>query len=118
MAEPTEEEAWAEVLARWEDEGAHRQYLARFGDLDGLAAAGRRYRTALEEGRGDPIAARWREEVLKRAAVQGLASLPRTPPPRSARRALRWAILAALSAVVAIGLAVVGRLLSNLGARP
>jgi hypothetical protein len=75
--EAAEERAWADLRAAWQDEEAHRAYLARFADLVGLAVAGRRYREALAADPDDAVAARWRDEVLKRAMVQGLASLPR-----------------------------------------
>src|SRR5512134_4035453 len=52
--------AWAEVEANWEDEARHRAYLARFQDLEGLAAAGGRYRAALAARPGDAVAARFR----------------------------------------------------------
>jgi len=75
--------AWAEVEARWQEEEAHRAFLARHADLEGLAEAGRRYRTAMEKRPGDPVALRWRDEVLKRATAMALAQLPRTKPPAS-----------------------------------
>ena len=115
----TEEDAWREVVTRWEDEEAHRGYLASFADLEGLAAAGRRYRAVLEARPGDPVAARWRDEIVKRAMVQGLAQLPRTAAPLAlppwARRLLAAVVLGLLG-LVAI-LAVV-RLLGVFGARP
>jgi hypothetical protein len=80
VASPSEEEAWAAVVAAWSDEAAHRAYLARFADLDGLAVAAGRYRAVLSERPGDPVAARFREEIVRRATVVGLASLPRTQP--------------------------------------
>ncbi len=76
--EPPDAEAWAEVLAGWEDEARHRAYLDRFGNLDGLAMAGGRYRAVLAARPGDPIAARFRDEVVGRAMAQGLAALPRS----------------------------------------
>jgi hypothetical protein len=81
----------AAVLAAWDDEAVHRAYLGRPMDLDGLALAGRRYRAVLAERPGDALAARFRDEVVKRAMVQGLAALPRTAPPR---RTPRWVIVA------------------------
>jgi hypothetical protein len=104
--DPAEAEAraWAEVQARWDDQAAHLAYLARFPDLDGLAAAGRRYRDALAARPGDAVALAMKAEVLKRATAVGLAMLPRTAPPRAAspgwRRALlflaaAWVVLAA-----------------------
>lgn len=77
---PGEAEAWQAVLAAWEDESCHRAYLALFTDLDGLAAAGRRYRAVLSDRPDDAVALRWRDEVVKRATVAGLAALPRSRP--------------------------------------
>lgn len=91
--DPAEEEeaaAWAAVLAAWDDEAAHRAYLGRPLDLDGLALAGRRYRAVLAERPDDALAVRGRDEVVKRAMAQGLASLPRTSPPRTVPR---WLVI-------------------------
>jgi len=93
-AAPGADRGWAEVEARWQEEEAHRAFLARHADLESLAEAGRRYRAALEERPGDPVAQRWRDEVLKRATVLALAQLPRTRPPREASPVLRRALLA------------------------
>ncbi|HEY6001559.1 MAG TPA: hypothetical protein VIV57_01715 [Anaeromyxobacter sp.] len=95
-----EEAAWAEVVGAWDDEARHRAYLDRFPDLEGLALAGRRYREALAARPGDAVAARFRDEVLKRAMVQGLVSLPRPAPAVEKPRAIFRAILVA----VAVGL--------------
>jgi hypothetical protein len=98
-----EARAWAEVLAAWEDEAVHRAFLARFADLEGLARAGARYREALALRPDDPVAGRWRDEVLKRATAAGLASIPRAAP--AASRVPRWvrpAFLAFLAAAVAV----------------
>lgn len=101
--EPTaggEEAAWADVLARWGDDAAHRAYLDRFSDLDGFALAGRRYREALAARPADAVAARFRDEVVKRAMVQGLASLPRTRrPEQQHRRAKRVLLVLAATAL-------------------
>ncbi len=113
-----EEAAWAEVLLAWDDEAHHRAYLDRFSDLPGLALAGRRYREVLEARPGDPLAARFRDEVVKRAMVQGLVSLPR-PAPRAPRKSL----VRAVAVVLALGVTVAGwfvarGLVSVLGASP
>ncbi|HSM94377.1 MAG TPA: hypothetical protein VLT47_15995 [Anaeromyxobacteraceae bacterium] len=103
MTPEEEERGWETLRQRWDDDGAHRAWLAGFTDLEGLARAGQRYRAALEADPADRIAARWRDEVVKRATVAGLASLPRTAPappiPRWVRRtgaAILGALLAAL----------------------
>lgn len=91
-----DDDAWTAVLARWDDEEAHLAFLARFADLEGLAGAGRRYRQALSERPGDAVALRWRDEILKRATVQGLMQLPRTSAPRASPKLVRWAVLAGM----------------------
>jgi hypothetical protein len=77
----SEAEAWARVLAAWGDEAAHRAYLAGFDDLAGMTVAGGRYRAVLAQRPDDRVAARMRDEVVKRATVYGLAAMPRTPVP-------------------------------------
>jgi hypothetical protein len=74
----SEEEAWSRVVASWGDEAAHRAYLARFTDLEGFAVAGGRYRAVLTERPQDAMALRMREELVRKATVVGLATLPRT----------------------------------------
>lgn len=99
---PNDDEAWAAVLARWDDEEAHRAFLARFADLDGLAGAGRRYREALRQRAGDPMALRWRDEIVKRAMAQGLMRPDRPSPPRASPELLRWALLAGMIGAMAL----------------
>jgi hypothetical protein len=86
--------AWAEVTSRWEDEKAHQEYLDRLWDLEGLAEAGRRYKAALDARPGDPVALRWRDEVVKRATALALAQLPRTRPPRTLSPGVRRLLVA------------------------
>ncbi len=88
----SEEEAWAEVLARWGDEGAHAAYLKRFNDLEGMAVAGGRYRAVLAQRPDDPVALRMRDEVVRKATVVGLATMPRTAPPRTPS-VPRWVVV-------------------------
>lgn len=102
-----EAEAWARVLEGWADEAVHRAYLARFVDLEGLAVAGGRYRAVLAERPTDLVARRWRDEVVKRATVAGLASLPRSSPEAadrvrvSVRRVATAAVVLVLVALLA-----------------
>ncbi len=113
--------AWAGVVAAWNDEARHRAYLARFDDLAGLAVAGGRYRAALAARPRDPVAARFRDEVLRRAVAHGLASLPRTEPelPR-AKLAVRVAAGAVVAGLVLAAALMASRLLPfvSSGARP
>jgi hypothetical protein len=97
-----EPRAWEEVQACWSDRAAHLAYLARFPDLDGLATAGRHYRDALAARPGDVMALDMKAEVVRRAAVVGLAMLPRTAPPRVASPAWRRAVVLVLAAWVVV----------------
>ncbi len=97
MDERELEAAWADVTARWPDDAAHRAFLGRFAELDGLEEAGRRYKAVLDARPGDQVAARWRDEVVKRAAVLALAQLPRTKPPRQLSPRLRRTVLIVLA---------------------
>src|SRR5512143_573550 len=114
-ARPGEEAAWAEVAARWGDEEAHQEYLSRLRDLEGLADAGRRYKAALDARPDDPVARRWRDEVVRRATAVALAQIPRTKPPRQLPPGARRAIIAA---ALVVGVAMVGWVISKFpGAR-
>ena len=110
--------AWAEVVAAWGDEARHRAYLARFQDLEGLAAAGGRYRAVLEERPDDAVAARFREEVLRRAVAHGLASLPRAADRSRAKLAFRLAAFAVVGGLVGFVGFLAVRLLVGWGASP
>jgi hypothetical protein len=118
-ARGADDAAWAGVLAAWADEARHRAYLAPFQDLDGLSIAGGRYQAVLAERPGDPVAARFRDEVLRRAVAQGLASLPRAEPEqRRARLAVRIAAGVVIGGLLlAAALMAVG-IVPLLGARP
>jgi hypothetical protein len=100
----SEEDAWAAVAARWQEEDAHRAYLAAHADLEGLAEAGRRYRAALERDPADAVALRWRDEVVRRATAIALAQLPRTKPAPE-RAGIRRGVVAALALMIVGGLA-------------
>lgn len=93
---PSEEEAWSQVLASWADEAAHRAYLARFTDLEGFAVAGGRYRDVLAERPQDAVALRMRDELVKKATIVGLATLPRTKPPETPAAVRRIVMMGAL----------------------
>jgi hypothetical protein len=99
-----EEAAWAELRARWDDGDAHRAFLSRVNDLEGLARAGARYREVLAATPDDAAAARGRDEVLRKATVLGLAAVPRTAaPPSMSPRVKRGLLATAL--VLLLGLA-------------
>ena len=97
------ETTWAEVRARWDDESAHAALLHRFPDLDGLTEIGRRYRAVLHERPDDPVALRWRDEIVRRATVVAMSQLPRTRPPEKGSKRLRTLFLSALFAASMYG---------------
>ncbi len=97
LADPGEDEAWAELRARWDDPQAHRAFLTRLGDLEALARAGARYRAVLERAPDDAIAAAGRDEVLRKATVLGLAAMPRTAVPGPVSPWVKRGLLAALA---------------------
>jgi hypothetical protein len=103
-AGPDDDAAWADLRARWEDPAAHRAFLSGCADLDALARAGARYRAALQEHPDDAIAAAGRDEVLRKATVLGLASVPRTAPPEPVSPWVKRGLLATL-AVLLLGAA-------------
>jgi hypothetical protein len=117
-----EDEAWAQVVARWDDEAAHRAYLAGYNDLEGIGRAGRRYRAVLAERPGDAMAQRMREVVVKKATALGFASLPRTTPPREESPRLRKVKLALYFSLGSSGLylayLLVQHLAQLLGSKP
>ncbi len=113
-----EAEAWALVERAWDDEERHRAYLATFGDLEGLAIAGGRYRAVLEARPNDALALRFRDEILHRATAL-LAAAPRDDAP--AGRAGRVFRIAAIALTAALGFAAAlaaWRLFSIAGERP
>jgi hypothetical protein len=119
MEQSEVEAAWAEVRSRWGDEAAHRAFLDRHADLMGLAEAGRRYKVALDAAPADPVAARWRDEIVKRATVLAMSQLPRTKPPRSlspGRR--RFLLLAIASGTVSAVIWIVLRFAHPTGGTP
>ncbi len=115
-AKAGEAEAWAELTRAWLDEERHRAYLDRFGDLEGLALAGSRYRDALRARPDDPVALRFRDEILRRATAQGLAALPRTAAVDG--RGRRAALVAAIAVALALAAIAARELFAVLGARP
>jgi hypothetical protein len=101
LASPDHDAAWASLRARWDDPAAHRAFLAACADLDALARAGARYRAALQETPDDAIAAAGRDEVLRKATVLGLASVPRTAPPAPVSPWVKRGLLSVLALLLA-----------------
>lgn len=102
-ADAGEDEAWAALRARWSDPLAHREFLLHFGDLEALARVGARYRAVLAATPDDPMAAAGRDEVLRKAAILGLAAVPRTAPPAPVSPWVKRGVVATL---IVLGLGV------------
>jgi len=76
------EAAWEEVLAQFDDEGAHKRFLTLAAGLGALGEAGRRYR-AIRDDPDDPRADMASKQIdrLLGLAMQNLEPL-KTPPTR------------------------------------
>jgi hypothetical protein len=109
-----EARAWEEVVRAWDDEARHRAYLDGQASLEALAVAGTRYRDVLAERPADPVALRFREEVIRRATVAGLALLPREKAlPLRAPRWTRPAALVVVGVVLALAFAAFLRVIAE-----
>ncbi|MDQ3036402.1 MAG: hypothetical protein M3Y87_28650 [Myxococcota bacterium] len=97
------EQAWADVLGAWDDEGTHARFLALVGAMGRHAEAGRRYREVKER---DParraVADRRIEEILQHAVANVLLTTRAEPAP--ARRRLEWIALGVSTALIAAAL--------------
>ena len=74
----------------------------RPGPSGSSTSAGGRYRAVLAERPGDPVAARFRDEVVRRALARALATLPRAPDVVRVRRAVRLAAGLVAGAMLAL----------------
>lgn len=77
--------AWRQLEAQWDDEAAHKKFLALCAASDRLAEAGRRYREVSE---GDPARADVAAAQIDRLlglAMQNLQALKTEPNPRSGK---------------------------------
>lgn len=99
-AAPDDDAAWAGLRARWDEPAAHRAFLVACADLEALARAGARYRTALQERPDDAIAAAGRDEVLRKATILGLAAVPRTAPPAPVSPWVKRGLLSVLAVLL------------------
>jgi hypothetical protein len=111
-----EEEAWSALGDRWGDPEAHRAFLARFTDLEGLARTGARYREVLATRPGDRPAARARDEILRRATALALAEAPRPSVRAPLPPAVKWGVVALLAGTLLGAAAWVAFTLAGLGA--
>ena len=85
------DEAWARVEAEWEDEEAHRRFVAVCVALDRLSEAGKRYR-AVRDGDSARHAEAVRQiDKLIALATQQLEDTRVTRAPAPHKRTLTWA---------------------------
>ncbi len=79
------EAAWAQVEAKWDDDAAHKKFIALCATLGSLDAAGRRYR-AIREAKGPRAdSAERRIGQVLGMAMQNM-ELHREPPSEAPRR--------------------------------
>lgn len=84
------EKAWAALLPRWEDGGAHTRFLNLAAGLDRLADAGAFYRQAKEDPARQAVAEAQIAQLLGRAVAQMQTSLGPPIDPRQRYRTLRF----------------------------
>lgn len=96
---------WTSLESRWDDPDAHRRLLDRAAALDDLAALGRRYKERLDAHPGDAMAARARDELLKRATARLLVAPSRPAASRvSGKNVLVAAALLTLAGLLVLWL--------------
>ena len=99
--------AWAEVEANWEDDEAHKRFMALAATLDRLKDAGTRYREVREKDPARADAAGERiNELLSRAMVRLMSNAQPSKRPVATRR---WiTVVGLLLALGLFGLALYG----------
>lgn len=98
---PPPDDAWARVLDRWDDHGAHDAYLGAMTAAGALGDAAARYRTLAS----DPVRGPGAQERLARIAIlaeHALAATLDRPDPVPFRR--RLTLVAAIVCVALVGL--------------
>jgi hypothetical protein len=92
---PGLDRAWRELLKRWEEPAAHDKLLARAQAEEALPQVARLYQIRLARNESDAMAARAREELLRRVTVSASAAVkPQGPAPAAGSRKLLWMGLA------------------------
>ena len=83
---PPVDDAWKELLGSWEDEAAHKRFLDRAAQYDGLDVAAALYRDVQRQRPADPRAAAALERLVVLAqdlyAARALAGRPPKGPTR------------------------------------
>ncbi len=99
VADESLEEAWALVEESWDDDGAHKRFIALCDAVGRLDEAGARYRAVQEtdEGRADE-AKRRIDQIVARALATLQAQ--RVDPPEEPRRRLFWVSVVVFLAIL------------------
>ncbi len=107
------EAMWREVSAHWAELAGHEAFIEACSSADLLTEAVRRYRFKAEENPADPVATRYRDQLIER--LMAVASLPSREAPSSApRRAIGVAGFVLLG-IVALALVFVFQRLTAAG---
>jgi hypothetical protein len=105
------EGAWEAVERAWDDDVAHRRFIAFCSATGALAEAGRRYR---ELGDRDPTRRGRAQEQLGAVMGAAMLSLQNTrEPPRVRRSRLWWAVCGACLAICGYAILSVLRLVAR-----
>jgi len=93
---PGLDRAFRELLKRWEDPAAHDKLLARAQAEEALPQVARLYQIRLARNEGDAMAARGREELLRRVTVFAAAAVKPAgqAPAAGGNRKVLWVGLA------------------------
>ena len=94
------EETWAKVVARWDDDEAHRKFISLAASLSQLPEAGKRYREARDRA-PSPEYRKVAESQLDRLFVTAMAVMQaaRTPPVEK-KQTLRWVAFALMMLMI------------------
>ena len=97
------EAAWARAEAEWDDDDAHRKFIALCASFGRLDAAGGRYRAVRES---DPERAEVAKKQIDRIVAHAMATLQvtRTEPSERPRRSLLFAALVLMIGLLSIAL--------------
>lgn len=105
MREPGDdpiETAWQTLVADWDDEGAHKKFLALCQATDQLGEAGRRYRAVKDANDARAERAQAQIDQVLGLAMQNLADLKTEPPPKRTK-SIMFLVAFAVSASIIIG---------------
>jgi ferric-dicitrate binding protein FerR (iron transport regulator) len=89
--------AWEQVEAKWEDEAAHRHFVAFCAATGSLAEAGARYRAVAER---DPARRERAKQQIGAVMATALLTLEAAREPAKVRSARLWWVLCGLVLVI------------------